>query len=45
MVFSIGTAIGILSVANSGTYIAVNRRCFQSDKVLKNYDTRGFEEK
>jgi len=44
-IFNIGTAVGILSIANPGTYIAMNGECFKPDKVFKNYDTRRFEEK
>lgn len=42
--FNIGTAVGVLSAAKSGIYVAMNGRAFSPSKARKNYDTRTFEE-
>jgi len=44
-IFNIGTALGVLSCAAPGTYVAMNGRSFNPESVFKNYDTRRFEEK
>lgn len=43
-IFNIGTALGVLSCASSGVYIAMNGRAFSPQKAAKNYETRAFEE-
>ena len=42
-IFNIGVAMGVLSAAKPGVYIAMNGRCFTPDTVYKNYVTRRFE--
>jgi len=44
-IFNIGVALGVLSSAPPGIYIAMNGRRFAPDKVYKNYVNRRFEEK
>ncbi len=44
-IFNIGTALGVLSSATPGVYIAMNGRAFSPNNVVKNYETRAFEEK
>lgn len=43
-IFNIGTAIGILSCATPGVYIAMNGRAFSPQHVIKNYEAGTFEE-
>lgn len=43
-IFNIGTALGILSCASPGVYIAMNGRAFNPKNTVKNYQTRMFEE-
>ena len=43
--FNLGTALGIVSSAQPGVYIAMNGCCFSPLNAVKNYDTRVFEEK
>jgi L-asparaginase len=42
-IFNIGTALGVLSCATQGIYIAMNGQAFKADSVFKNYETRRFE--
>jgi len=42
-IFNIGLALGVLSSAPAGIYIAMNGRAFAPGAVFKNYDTRRFE--
>ena len=42
-IFNIGTAIGAMSVAKPGTYIAMSGQVYPADQVFKNYESRRFE--
>ena len=42
--FNIGTAVGVLSSAEPGIYVAMNGRAFLPRNAQKNYETRTFEE-
>ncbi len=42
-IFNLGTAMGALSCANSGIYVAMNGQVFPAQSVFKNYQTRRFE--
>lgn len=44
-VFNLGTALGVLSCAQSGVYIAMNGQAFSPHNAVKNYETRTFEGK
>jgi L-asparaginase len=44
-IFNIGTAMGVLSCATVGIYIAMSGQVFKADSVFKNYETRRFETK
>ncbi len=41
--FNIGLAIGAMSVAKPGIYIAMSGKVYEANKVFKNYDSRRFE--
>jgi L-asparaginase len=41
--FNLGSALSFAQVLPHGVYIAMNGRCFQSDRVRKNRDTGVFE--
>ncbi len=41
--FNIGLAIGAMSVAQPGIYIAMSGKVYEASKVVKNYDSRRFE--
>jgi L-asparaginase len=42
--FNLGSALSFVQVLPPGVYIAMNGRCFSSDRVHKNRDTGVFEE-
>lgn len=42
-IFNIGTAMGVLSTAAPGVYIAMNGQAFLANAVFKNYQTQRFE--
>ena len=41
--FNIGTALGAMSVAAPGIYVAMSGKVYPADQVFKNYDSRRFE--
>lgn len=43
-VFNIGTAIGVLNCAMPGVYVVMNGKVFSPKNVVKNYQTKVFEE-
>ena len=43
-VFNIGSAIGALSIALPGVYIAMSGKVYPAGEVFKNYDSKRFEQ-